>query len=298
MKTPLSIGQFAFMLLLLLTFVTACDDEYQDVKIVRETEATPSLNQSDSLAMVNIYKAIGPWGNIWDLSDIQTWGGVEIALDTDNNEYRIVGFNYYGEFHGTIPDDLRKLTELRKLGLGGGNLTGPIPTWIGELRHLEFLYFAYNRMNGEIPKGIGKLKKLRTLTIAHNLISGELPEELGDLESMRYLTISNTQVSGPIPESLKNLKNAKVIELEDNQLSGDFPIEVLTDKLYFGCSGNNITYVDFDIWKLPRNIGFPNLRGNRLSGEIPEWVFDTELWKSRNYYVDAQQDGYGYTNFK
>lgn len=261
-------------------------------------DSIPRLNESDSLAMVNIYQKIGPWGHDWNLKDIKTWGGVDIALDLSTNQYRIVGFNYNGHFHGKFPDDFRKLTELRVLGLGGGTISGQIPSWIGELTNLTYLYIATNQMSGPIPPEIGKLTKLEQLTIGENFVDGSLPEELGNLTNLWKLTICRTKVSGTIPKSLSKLDKIKIMDLDENQLSGDFPIELLKLDAFIGCADNNITNLSFDAWKDDTGVGTPDLQGNRLSGEIPEWVFDTQKWKSRGFYVGRQQQGYGYTNYK
>lgn len=275
--------------------VTSCDS---DSSLPDEnSEKTPRLNKSDSLAMVNIYQKIGPWGHIWDLKDIQTWGGVDIALDLSTNQYRIVGFNFYGSFHGEFPDDFRKLTELRVLGLGGGTLSGQIPSWIGELTNLTYFYISYNQMSGPIPPEIGKLTHLEQLSIGENYVDGSIPEELGNLTSLSKLTIYHTRVSGTIPKSLSKLDKIKQINLDQNQLSGEIPIEILKENVYIGCSDNNITKLSFDVWKDESKVPIPDLQGNRLSGEIPEWVFSTKKWNLNKYFVGRQQQGTGYTNY-
>lgn len=256
----------------------------------------PRLNESDSLAMVNIYQKIGPWGRDWDLADIRTWGGVDIALDTSTNQYRVVGFNCNGRFHGKFPEDFRKLTELRVLGLGGGTLSGQIPSWIGELTNLIYLYIAYNQMNGPIPPEIGKLTHLEQLSIGENFVDGSIPEELGNLTNLSRLTIYHTKVSGTIPKTLSKLNKIKQINFDKNQLSGEFPMEILKNGVYIGCLNNNISKLSFDVWKEPK-VSLPNLQGNRLSGELPGWVFGTKNWDSYDIYVGRQQQGYGYTNY-
>lgn len=262
--------------------------------------SSPRLNASDSLAMVNIYNAIGPWGGDWDVKDIYTWGGVEIALDLDNNEYRIVGFQYYnGRFHGDFPEDFRKLTELRKLAVCGGTLSGCIPSWIGELKHLQYLAFGENRMSGEIPEEIGNLVNLQKLVITDNLISGKLPESLGKLVNVYRLTINHTLVEGEIPKSLKNMSSVEVMDLDNNRLSGRFPIEILrNERLAVDCTNNYITELPFEVWKDDFIGAPPILEGNMLNGTLPDWVFETKKWDSFALIsVVRQKPGYGYTNY-
>lgn len=256
--------------------------------------SVPHLNKADSIAIVAIYNKIGPWGNTWDLENINTWDGIGVALDTLNNEYRIISFNYNGTFHGFIPNSLRKLTELRKLGLAGGSLKGNIPHWIDELTKLEYLYIGYNQINGKIPSSIGRLPKLKQLILGNNQIDGNIPDELGNLINLEILTIMNTKISGEIPKSLSNLKNIKQLNLVKNRLSGEFPLEILKSSVVIDCSYNNIDYLPFDIWQR-KNILIPDLQHNKLAGNIPQWVKQTENWKKFHYYIENQQEGYGYT---
>lgn len=272
-----------------------------DVPQTEMLKYPPRLNASDSLAMVNIYKAIGPWGGDWDLKDMYTWGGVEIALDLDYNEYRIVGFQYYnGRFHGYFPEDFRKLTELRKLAVCGGTLSGNIPSWIGELVHLQYLALGNNEMFGEIPEEIGNLVNLQKLIITDNSICGKLPESLGKLVNVYRLTINRTLVEGEIPKSLKNMSSVDVMDLNNNCLSGRFPIEILrNERLAVDCSGNYITELPVEVWKDDFVGAPPILVGNMLKGTLPNWVFKTKKWDIYGTMsTGRQKEGYGYDNFK
>lgn len=281
------IGFMAFLML----FVSCSSEEGSMF-----ADNTPKLNKSDSLAMVNVYKAIGPWGN-WDLKNIKTWGGVEIAYDLDKNEYRIVGLEYYGgSFGGDFPEDLRKLTELRRLAITGGSLSGQIPEWIGELKHLYYLALGSNNMFGEIPQSIGQLKKLKKLSLKYCRISGELPETLGNIDSLQYLHIGETNIGGEIPNSLGKLKNLKQLILNNNKFSGTFPLEVSQEKLVIECRNNNIEELPFEIWSHPSKL-IPDLQGNRLSGTIPDSIKELPKWKSFKGFVGRQQEGYGYSNY-
>lgn len=263
--------------------------------------APPRLNASDSLAMVNIYKEIGPWGNKWDLANIYTWGGVQIALDLDYNEYRIVGFEYYnGSFYGDFPEDFRKLTELRRLAISGGTLSGSIPSWIGELKHLQYLALGNNFMTGEIPEEIGNLVNLQQLLIGPNRVCGKLPESLGNLVNMYRMCICGTLVEGEIPKSLKDMCSVvEILDLSNNRLSGRFPIEILNDRLLIDCSGNYITELPFEVWKDNFAGVPPILDRNMLEGTVPDWALETKKWKSlASMCVGRQKEGYGYDNFK
>lgn len=76
-----------FVILLFAFIVTCCDsNKVEDIKT--NLPQSPSLNKQDSILMIEIYNKIGPWGNKWDLHNIQTWDRVktfylQIFIETD-----------------------------------------------------------------------------------------------------------------------------------------------------------------------------------------------------------------------
>ena len=252
------------------------------------------------MAMIAIYQKIGPWGPEWDLHDVMTWAGVEATWDKEAQEYRIVKFDYRnGNFHGTIPEEFKQLTELKYLGLGGGELTGEIPQWIGELKKLEGLYLGDNNLIGNIPPEIGNLSNLKDLMIASNQMTGFVPKEIGRLKKLQRLTIYGTNIGGEIPKELKDLSELRILDLKRNKFSGTFPIEIVGSRA-IDCSFNCIDELPLEIWKIdPDVVGFPDLQHNNLHGELPEWIFETKAWKSGCYsMVERQNEGFGYDNLK
>jgi len=260
------------------------------------------LNVADSLAMVDIYHALGLSG--WDLTDIYSWEGIEgLADDPATNEFRIIGFTCTSAMRpkGEIPEAFKRLTALRKLVIAGKFLKGEIPSWLGEMESLVYLGIKNaDNLTGEIPEELGNLKNLIRLDIVNcKNISGEIPKSLGNLENLIDLYIYGTGVSGEIPKELSKLKNIEGINFSNNQLSGTFPIEIVQNHAFgMDCSNNNITELPFEIWK-DEYVGVPPiLDGNRLSGEIPEWVFKTNKWEVHSSIViGKQQEGYGYSNY-
>ena len=290
---------FYAILLFPVWLLCAChSSELESLSV--ESGSTIGLNKGDSIAMVAIYNKIGPWGMEWDLHDVNTWGGVEAAWDEKNGEYRIVKFNYKGSFRGTIPEEFMQLTELRYLGLGGGTLSGSIPSWIGSLKKLEGLFLGHNYLEVTIPVEICNLPNLEDLIIVNTFMTGAIPKEIGKLKKLRRLNISGTDIGGEIPVELKDLPELEILDLKDNKFSGRFPVEIIGDYA-IDCSFNCITELPLEVWKMDTagfTIGFPDLQNNNLSGVLPEWVFETEQWKHYGCFVDRQNEGYGYENFK
>lgn len=277
-------------MLIAIVGLTCCTKD----DVIISTNEIPYLNKKDSTLMVEIYNKIGPWGIEWDLVDIKSWGGVAFALDTLYNEYRIVGFNYNGYFTGMFPEEFCELTELRELGLAGGALSGSIPSSIKQLKKLEWLYIGYNDVDGAIPPEIGELRNLKQLTLGENKLSGKLPEELGNLINLEYLTVMSTNISGEIPKSLSKLRKIKFLYLDHNELEGEFPIEIINPGCVISCIYNNITSMPFDIWSDENPCYIPDLQQNRLSGDIPAWVYKTKKWSKYSAFFKNQQDGFGY----
>ena len=143
---------------------------------------------------------------------------------------------------GTLPSEIGRLTELRRLKLGnqgGGpfnSLTGPIPPELGELKKLEILKLGFNHLSGSIPPELGGLESLRVLILGGNQLTGPIPPELGNIPKLHWLHLSHNMLSGPIPPELGKPPALSELYLNDNQLEGPIPAELgsLTglDKLY------------------------------------------------------------------
>ncbi len=216
-----------------LVFLFIHCSSIEDDPVLNPLPSAPLLNKIDSIAMVNIYNKIGPWGNEWNLSDIQTWGGVTITLGISENEYRITEFKYDGSFKGKIPEDFLNLKELRVLGLGGGKLHGNIPAWIGDLDKLESLYIGYNKITGSIPPSIGKLKNLRftkikRIILDQNKLSGEFPLEI--LNSKFTIECSYNNITKLDFNVWSDKNNLFPPDLQFNRLSGIIPDSIKTNK--------------------------------------------------------------------
>ncbi|GAB6982465.1 hypothetical protein JCM15908A_08400 [Prevotella dentasini JCM 15908] len=255
----------------------------------------PRLNKSDSLIITKVHDVLGSYGDGWNNADTSTWKlHVGWDLDKETNEYRVKELVYSGSGSGKLPQDIAKLTKLRILWITDNNISGTIPKDIGNLTDLELLGIYQCPMYGEIPKSIGKLKKLHTLWISKTNISSSIPKEIGKMNTLEKLDLSDNQLTGEIPTELKNVQHINSIELSRNHLSGRFPIEILHPNMIFYCENNDITELPFDIWKDELPACPPVLHGNRLTGIVPEWVKETKKWKKLSYYVDNQQQDYGY----
>ena len=263
-------------------------------------DTTPRLNKSDSLALVKIYQEIGPWHSEWDLKDITTWCDVRAALDLSTNQIRVIGLEIYGgRCKGTFPKEVCELTELRRLAICGGEMGGSIPEDIGRLKNLILLRLGSNNLTGGIPESIGELTNLMRLDIVMTDICDTIPESIGNLVNLEWIFMYNNKISGNLPKGLARLTKLQRADFHNNQLSGTFPIEITEGKspyMQIDCKNNNITELPFEIWDDSFNGIPPILQGNRLSGDVPEWVTKTDKWKHEGQWcTDGQQEGYGYS---
>lgn len=257
--------------LFLFTFLQSCDKEQ-----IEPTPAAIPLNKQDSIAMVEIYNSTGggtDWALTWDLTDFTTWTNVKV--EEIDGEYRIVSIQIAETLlhspNGTLPEAIGDFTQLKKLYIASEHLRGGLPKSIGKLSLLENLEICGTGISGTIPLEIGKLKHLKKLHLLFNNFSGELPEELGELPLNTIIWISHNSISGSVP--------LKLLAHQRHNVMLDY---------------NNITELPWECWLNP-NYGIPSIMYNRLSGNVPEEVQNTDKWREYSNCVSPQQDGYGYT---
>ncbi len=154
------------------------------------------------------------------------WHGVEV----DNGE-RVAELELFANrLRGTIPPELGKLTELRRLvfARNRGGLRGPIPAELGNLPNLEELYLYSNALEGPIPPELGGLQTLETLSLLSNDLEGAIPPELGNLANLRGLYLHDNDLEGAIPPELGNLAKLQHLFLAGNRLTGSIPSTLRT----------------------------------------------------------------------
>ena len=120
---------------------------------------------------------------------------------------------------GEIPAELRNLSNLTELSLGGNGLSGEIPAELRNLSNLTELSLGGNGLSGEIPAELRNLSNLTRLVLSRNRLTGPLPAELGDLTSLQELYLwGNTDLTGPLPLGLTNLNDLTTVWIQDTGL--------------------------------------------------------------------------------
>lgn len=110
-----------------------------------------------------------------------------------------------------LEHDLLDNGSVTTLDVSGNNLTGSLPGEIRKLTNLEVLNASDNNMTG-VPAEIGQLRKLRTAKFANNNLSG-LPNEIGNLSNLETLDLrGNPNISKQDIASIQSkVPNAKIL---------------------------------------------------------------------------------------
>eukprot|EP00957_Ditylum_brightwellii_P151543 11541128-Ditylum_brightwellii.AAC.1 len=155
------------------------------------------------------------------------WGGLACRIDThcmDRIEFETDGLS------GTLPLELRNLTELRYLIVEEGNTGGTIPPEYGDLLGLIVLDLNFNQLTGSIPESIYGLTTLYQLDLNDNFLNGTISTSLGNLQLLQFLQFEANELTGTIPDSIDSLHYLRVLELFENQLSGSMPAGVCQNR--------------------------------------------------------------------
>ncbi|WP_281635416.1 leucine-rich repeat domain-containing protein [Flavobacterium marginilacus] len=230
--------------------------------LIIETDV-PQIEKDALLALYNSTNG-NNWTNKtgWDFNTPVTaaWYGITVS---DGHVVRI--FLNNNQLSGTIPPEIGKLTELKRLTLVGNSITGTIPPEIGQLRQLQILELHNNQLTGVIPPEIGELTQLINLILSRNQLSGAIPAEIGQLTQLNSFDFGSNRLSGIIPATIGQLTNLKSINIWYNQLSGTIPAEI------------------GQLAKLQQII----LYGNQLSGTLPATI--GQLTELQDVYITFNQ---------
>lgn len=207
--------------------------------------------------------------------------GPALAYIFSLKKLKYIDLYYCSQLGGTL-EGLSALTNLEYLNLGLTGVNGNIPSDIGKLSNLYYLSLMDTGISGSLPASISSLKKLRTLAVHWTGMSGPIPESIGELYNLEELLLEFTSISGNIPNSIGNCKKMETFSAVFTNLSGAIPPELgdipalkylkLSDCFLSGTLPASLANVSGDIW----------LYNNRLYGDIPQEILESENW--RNYW--------------
>ncbi|XP_042406717.1 phytosulfokine receptor 1-like isoform X1 [Zingiber officinale] len=124
---------------------------------------------------------------------------------------------------GTLPDDLFKLSSLRRLHLQENLLHGLLSTSLGNLSNLELLDLSFNSLSGKIPNVFIRLSKLKYLSLQSNNFSGSLPYSLSNLSPLALLNLKNNFLTGEITLNCMAMNQLSSLNLGSNFFTGTIP---------------------------------------------------------------------------
>ena len=178
----------------------------------------------------------------------------------------------------TLPDSIRKLTNLTELRLGANQFT-TIPDSISELSELTRLEIWGSQIT-KLPNFIGQMNQLTRLHIWGNQIT-TLPSTIGDWNHITELRMSGNKLKS-IPNSIGELKKLTELDLGDNQLTS-LPESFgrLTKLVSLRVANNHLTTIPDEIGRMTLLTEL-NCYGNQLT-TLPETI--GKLTKLRRLYM-------------
>jgi len=120
---------------------------------------------------------------------------------------------------GTIPAEIRLLTDMEVFLARDMQLEGPIENIFSEWPIIKDIRLDHNRLTGRIPVTFGEANPmLEVIDLADNDLTGEIPSSLGSLPGLVTLRLDENNLKGPIPATLGNLTRIGKLRLTNHFL--------------------------------------------------------------------------------
>ncbi|XP_057789414.1 receptor-like protein 7 [Salvia miltiorrhiza] len=212
------------------------------------------------------------------------------------------------KFTGSLPSSFANLTELMYVNLSYNFFTGSLSSALfGGLLKLVRLDLLANSFSGNLPHSLFSLPLLEELYLSQNQFIGLVEEfSIVNGSNIAILDLSSNRLEGPIPDSLFQLQSLESLLLFGNLLNGSFQLDMiqkLSSLTLLDLSDNNLSVLIGNISS--SSYGFPQLNelrlascnvydfpefikhsddlstldlsNNRIGGEIPSWIWGTQL---------------------
>ncbi len=205
---------------------------------------------------------------------------------------------------GGIPANIQNLTRLKRIALGGNELTDGIHNLFhlpkleeiyggfnsfkdnfdndsfGRLTHLKVLDFKNNKLGGPFPDALWTLPNLQVVDFHFNALDGHLNEiEDKDSPILEYLDVSENFLSGGLPATLNKITNLSYLDVSSNRFEKLLPDNYsnLTNLKALLMSDNSM----FGPQPIPTwlqsltDLRHLSLKLTGRTGTIPDWFFSS-----------------------
>lgn len=142
---------------------------------------------------------------------------------------------------GLIPSIIGNINNCKFLKLNWNRIRGSIPKDLRMLSELQILHLFSNSLEGSLDqRTMESLVNLRSLNLSFNCLTGALPDAFSSSVHLEEINLSGNRFSGELPLSMRSLKKLKTLKLYRNEFTGDIPewIEELQDLIDVNLSHN------------------------------------------------------------
>ncbi|XP_057797653.1 receptor-like protein 7 [Salvia miltiorrhiza] len=196
-----------------------------------------------------------------------------------------------------LPDLFANFPSLTTFSLFNCGLKGSIPPTFANLTKLIRLDLSFNFFTGSLSSMLFEgLSNLVYLDLGRNSFSGNIPHSLLALPSLLELDLSSNQFNGTFQlDKFLSLANLTLLDLSDNRLSVD--VGNLNSTSYGSLQLKELRLASCNLSHFPNftnnlDMEIVDLSNNRIGGEIPSWIWGTQLWYldlSYNLLTDLQK---------
>lgn len=231
-----------------------------------------SQQNDDAVAMMKLRDSLGNPSTLgWSGSDPCNWLHVGCL---NNRVARIQIGNQ--NLQGTLPPELKDLTQLTRFEVMNNQLTGALPSLSG-LSSLQVLFLHNNTLSSIPPDFFAGMTSLTSVYLDYNpLKSWEIPESLKDASALKEFSANGANVAGKIPEFFNSdvFPGMETLHLALNYLEGGLPLNF---------SGSTIQ----SLWL---NGQKSNSRLNGTISILQNMTSLKEIWLQGNYFTGPLPD--------
>eukprot|EP00257_Ricinus_communis_P013344 XP_015570762.2 receptor-like protein EIX2 [Ricinus communis] len=179
------------------------------------------------------------------------------------------------------PDWVPPFQGLTSLHLRYWQVGPQFPSWIRSLKQLNHLDLSYSKISSTLPLWFLNLSfSSFFIDLSHNQMHGNIPyinlSTTGSMDSVEsWIDLSSNHFEGPLPRVSSNLQ---LLNLPNNSFSGSIS-NLLCDKMhelkairFLSLRGNRLSGEIPDCWKNLKDLEFIDLSNNNFSGKIPKSI--------------------------